>query len=101
MDSNLTKILERIEAKLDKVQDKQGEHSVHLERHSQLHSKNSEDLATHIKRTDALEDRIEQHSKDQDKKLDQALLPIRAFKFLAKFAAGASAIYGLVKLVKP
>jgi hypothetical protein len=101
MSSDLTKILERIEDKLDKIQDKQSEHSVVLERHSQLHSKNSDDLATHIKRTDLLEDRMEIHAKEHDSKLEIALQPIKAFKFLAKFAAGAASIYGLIKLVKP
>jgi hypothetical protein len=101
MDNDLTKILERIDQNLEKIRDKQEEHSVHLERHTQLHSKNSEDLATHIKRTDLLEDRMEAHAKDHDSKLDEALQPIKAFKFLAKFAAGVAAIYGLLKLVKP
>lgn len=47
--------LTRIESKLDKVIDKQAEHSATLAVHSTLHAQNTKDLEHHIKRTDFLQ----------------------------------------------
>ena len=78
----------RIEAKLDKVIDKQQEQAVIQERHSVLHEKNSEDLAEHIRRTNILEEQMQ-----------TALLPIRASKWLAGVAAAFLTLAAFAKLL--
>lgn len=91
--------LNRIETKIDKITDKIETLSNLAAKHEVLHKKNTEDLAEHIKRTDKLEDRMEQHSTDHNKKLEEALLPIKAAKFLVALAVGISAIVAVIKLL--
>lgn len=95
----MDKRLDRLEHKIDALFDMNVKQSNVLERHSVLHEKNTEDLATHIKRTDLIEARIEQQDRVNSAKLDEALLPIKAFKFMAAMAAGGAAIYGLFKMM--
>lgn len=97
--------LERVEEKLDKIIEKLHSNSIELAKHGLLHQKNTEDLETHIKRTDLLEKHMEvehleirQEHKELKKDLQTALLPIKAFQFLAKLCIGLTAIYGLVRL---
>ena len=59
---------------------------------------NSEELEKHIKRTDLLEQHMDKEHSEMKKSLDLALLPIKSFKFIVKFALGMAAIAGLVKL---
>lgn len=88
-----------VERTLDRILDKLQEQGELLARHTVLHEKNTEDLERHIKRTDALEDRMEQHAKAHDGKLEEALLPIRFVKMLVAVSLGSAAIYGLLQLI--
>jgi uncharacterized protein Yka (UPF0111/DUF47 family) len=90
--------LDRIEQKLDKVLDKLAEHGEMLAAHGVLHQKNAEELEKHIKRTDLLEQHMDQEHKDMKNNLETALLPIKSFRLLVKIALGLMAIAGLVKL---
>jgi len=90
--------LDRIEQKLDKILDKLSEHGEMLAQHGVLHQKNAEELEKHIKRTDLLEQHMDQEHKDMKKNLEIALLPIKSFGWLVKIALGLIAIVGLVKL---
>lgn len=93
--------LDRLEHKLDALFEMNVKQSGILERHSVLHEKNTEDLAEHIRRTDLIEERLEQQSKEQNIKMDEALLPIKAFKLLTATSVGALSIYALFKMFMP
>jgi hypothetical protein len=90
--------IERIDAKLDRILDKLGEHSEVLAKHGVIHEQNSSQLATHIARTNALEEHMDLEHRDMKKNLETALQPIKAFKFLTKLAAGALTLAAALKL---
>lgn len=94
------KRIDRLENKLDALFELNVKQSGILERHSVLHEKNTEDLATHIKRTDLIEARIEQQDKANSAKLDEALIPIKFLKMLVAVSLGGAAILGLFKIIK-
>lgn len=87
------------DAKLDKILDKLGEHSVVLAQHGVIHNQNAAQLAQHIARTNALEDHMDAEHREMKKNLDTALLPIKSFKFLTKVAAGIIVLAGILKLI--
>lgn len=87
------------DAKLDKILDKLGEHSVILERHGIVHEQNAKELAHHILRTSLLEEHMETEHKEMKSNLEVALQPIKWAKLTVKIAAGAASIYGFLKLI--
>ena len=91
--------LERMENKIDKVLDKLTEHGELLARHGAIHEANSKSLEHHIARTDALEEKLEKEAEKFEKDMQQALLPIKAFKFIVALAAGISTLIVLYNLI--
>ena len=91
--------IDKIDQKLDKVLDKLNEHSVALAQHGIIHEQNADQLATHIARTNALEEHMDLEHRDMKKNLETALLPIKSFKFLVKLGAGILTIAALLKLI--
>lgn len=89
---------DRIELKLDKILDKLGEHSEVLAKHGVIHEQNAAQLATHIARTNALEEHMDLEHREMKKDLETALQPIKTFKFLTKLAAGIITIVTVLKL---
>ena len=91
--SNDNKIDEKLDKMLDKI------NSLHTD--TALIQKdvgqNTKDLAFHIKRTNLLEERMEQHAAYHEKQLDEALIPIRWIKITLKILAAAAVIAGLLK----
>ena len=88
----------RILDKLDDLNDKLNDQAVVLARHTFLHEKNTEDLAEHIKRTNALETKQKAHEAHVHTQLSEALLPIKSFKFLTKLAGGILTLVAVLKL---
>jgi len=88
-----------VESKLDQIIETLTDIRVTLADHSHIMQRNTEDLAEHIRRTNILETRQEAHGKD----LQEALLPIKALKFVGSLIIGISAvtaaIYGLIQLI--
>lgn len=100
---------DRVEDTLQKILDKLTEHTIILERHSFLHEQNTKDLTHHIKRTDLLEETLEETRKalekdfkDKHEKLEkdveEAVAPFRAIKTLAKYAGYITAIGSAIAL---
>ena len=87
------------DAKLDRILEKLGEHSVVLAQHGVVHEQNAKELATHILRTSLLEEHMDAEHTEINEKLEIALQPIKWVKLTAKIAAGAASIYGLIKLI--
>ncbi len=56
---------------------------------------NTDQLKEHIRRTEMLETRVEADRKEIDSKLEQALLPIKTVKALAKFSGIVAALSSL------
>ena len=88
----------RILDKLESMTDKLNDQAVVLARHTFLHEKNTEDLAEHIKRTNALETKQEAHEVHVHTQMSEALLPIKSFKFLTKLAGGMLTLAAVLKL---
>jgi predicted XRE-type DNA-binding protein len=79
----------RIEDKIDKLMDRQGEQSNMLAVHQELHKANSASLDHHIKRTDLLQ-----------KQVETALIPINIAKWTVAVAGGVTAILTFLNLIK-
>ena len=88
---------DKLEQKVDKILDKVGEIQVDNAILRKDVSQNTKDLSEHIKRTNLLETRIEQHSTYHEKQLEEALIPIRWIKVTFKILAAAAVITGLLK----
>lgn len=95
----MDKRLDKLESKIDRLLDNSAEQGATLARHEALHERNTASLEEHVRRTDLLEVRLEQHAEAQGKRLDEALLPIKAAKFLLAMAAGVATIAGAAKLL--
>lgn len=91
--------IDRIEAKIDKIVDKQAEQGEILSAHRVLHEQNSKSLDEHIKRTNLLEHRMTAFEKETGKKFATALLHVKVLKVLAATLAGASAVFGIVSAI--
>ena len=92
--------LTRIEDKIDKILDTLSDQASTLAKHGVLHEQNAKELATHIARTNALEEHMEAEHRSLNKQLDTALLPIRAAKLLVAVALGLTAIITLYSMIK-
>ena len=86
-----------IDKKLDKILDEVSDLKVGQAVIEKDVAQNTKDLSTHIKRTNLLEDRIEQHSTYHESQLEEALIPIRWIKITIKVLAAATVIAGLLK----
>lgn len=53
---------------------------------------NTDQLKEHMRRTDLLEDQIELHRRELDAKMEEALLPIKTVRALAKLGGYVAAI---------
>lgn len=90
---DIDKRLGRIENKMDQLYELNVEQTATLVRHELLHEKNTDDLATHIKRTNILEEQMQ-----------EALKPIHWFKMTGQVLlvvvpviAAAYSIYRVIK----
>ena len=61
---------------------------------------NKDNLIVHMKRSDALENHVEEHRKEFDQKLDVALLPIKLTKVAGKALGLLAIILGIVLTIK-
>lgn len=84
--------LSRIDTKLERILDVLNDHSVEMARHGLLHEQNSVQLATHIARTNALEEHMDAEHREMKKNLETALIPIKSVKWLAALAVGSAAV---------
>lgn len=56
---------------------------------------NTDQLKEHIRRTEALEAKVDLERKEVDRKLEEALLPIKVVKSLARFSGIVAALSSL------
>ena len=87
----------KIDEKLEKILEKVNSLSTDSALIKKDVGQNTRDLSTHIKRTNLLEERMEQHATYHEKQLDEALIPIRWIKTSLKILAAAAVITGLLK----
>jgi hypothetical protein len=86
--------------KIDKILEKVTQLQIDAAMIKKDSAQNTKDLAEHIKRTNLLEARMEQHAEHHEAQLEEALLPIRSARFLAKVAAGVTTLLAIFKIVK-
>ena len=70
-----------------------------LARNTAILEVNTDQLKEHIRRTEALEAKVDLDRKEIDSKLEQALLPIKTVKALARFSGIVAALSSLAILV--
>jgi hypothetical protein len=89
-----------MENKTDQIFEALSAIRVTLAEHTLVLQRNTEDLAEHMRRTKALEERNEAHSK----LIQDAAFPIKAFQYIGSIVIAvtglALTIYGLVQLIQ-
>ena len=83
--------------KVDKILEKVTQVQIDLAVIKKDVSTNTKDLTHHVKRTDSLEVRIEQHASHHEAQLEVALQPIKWVKATFKILAGLAVILGILK----
>ena len=88
------------DAKLDKIIEVLGEHSILLVKQGMLHEQNASQLETHISRTNLLEKHMEAEHKEMKENMEIALTPIKFFKSVKWLAVFVSTIGAAIVMLK-
>jgi hypothetical protein len=94
--NSIYKLLDKIDQKVDKLNDKQDQQTERLVRLEVNTDRNTEDLAHHIKRTDLLEASLNNHKKAVAKKIDEIEQPRKTVKSVGNFLKWFFGIAGVI-----